>query len=131
MPDGSHRRTPMCDHEIGEKVQRSQRALMAGGIAPAFPAQAYGQHAEHLRAVLLRILECPACTDRLLDHTFRGTPAREGVQPTFAALVRTALVFAYGATEGETRTRIETRIRAWYLDERSGSTPNDPAHEVR
>lgn len=106
----------MCDHRISEEVKRSNRGTAEQVTDRSFACDAYAQYSAPLHKVLLRVVECPVCADHVLVHTFLMTPARKGVQPTFAELVRTALAFICGASEEGARKGIQSRIRAWYLD---------------
>jgi hypothetical protein len=106
----------MCDHRISEEVKRSNRGTAEQDMDRAFACEAYSQHSTSLHKVLLRVVECPMCADHVLVHTFLMTPAKKGIQPTFAELVRAALAFVCGATEEAARKGIQTRIRAWYMD---------------
>jgi hypothetical protein len=106
----------MCEHRIREEVKRSNYGRAETDVERAFACEAYAMHSAPLHKVLLRVVECADCTDHVLVHTFLITPARNGVQPTFAELVRAALAFICGATEEGARKVVQARIRAWYLD---------------
>lgn len=110
----------MCDHPISTYVLRQHFGKSSVVSGESFAADAYADHAQALRTLLLRVLECGECADHLVAHTFLVQPAVGGVQPTLSLLTRSALISACNAVNGFARVRLHARIRCWYLDVVSG-----------
>jgi len=108
---------------------------MTGPMATAIdggPAhETFLAEAAELYGILVRVVECADCADRVLARTYSELPPDAGARPTLVALVREALTFAYGSVEGAERDRLEARIRVWYMETHLGIPPHDGLNRLQ